>query len=212
MEKAKRLFAAFCIMAFTQAGYNYIQTLGSKSDFKLWTGLDDIFWLSPWWIFIYASIYFVLVGAGWVLENEEFILTFKRVFTAQIISFLFFLEMPVSYPRICFMTVQEGVLRWGFHLMHSIDKPNNTFPSMHVSLTCIVLHSLAKHGVPKWLCVGYTILVCLSTLFTRQHFALDIAGGVGVYLLTLWIFDAEKGFLLTRILKRLQSYFRNLPA
>jgi membrane-associated phospholipid phosphatase len=49
------------------------------------------------------------------------------------------------------------------------------------------MHQLWKQGLPRWLCVFYAALVCLSTLTTKQHFLADIAGGIAVYLLALLV-------------------------
>lgn len=187
MEKAKRLFMAFCILACTEVSYSFIQKLAIDSDIPLYSPLDEFIPLQPWWILIYASIFIVLVGAGWILDHQEFILTFKRILLAQLVSFSFFIGMSVPYPRPSSKIIENDVFRWGFDLMHTIDGPNNTFPSMHVSLTCIVMHQLWKHGFSKWMCFSYAALVCLSTLFTKQHFVADVIGGIMVYLFTLQV-------------------------
>lgn len=187
-EKAKRLLFALCILVFTETGYKIIQKIAVKRDFPFFlTQIDRDLPLTPWWILIYASVLVTLVAAGWVLEHQEFILTFKRVLIAQGISFIIFWRASIPYPRPDTAIIQNDFFRWGFDLMYKIDGPNNTFPSMHVSLTWIVMYQLWHHGLPRWACVLYAILVCLSTLFTKQHFVYDIAGGFVVFLATLVI-------------------------
>lgn len=187
MDKAKRLFMAICILAFTQTAYGIIQKIAHHSSLNLITPLDEAIPLQPWTILVYASIFITLVGAGWILEHQVFILTFKRVLAAELLSFIVFWRMSVDYPRPDPAMIENGIYHWGFELMHRIDGPNNTFPSLHVSLTCIVMHQLWKHGFNKWGCIIYAVLVCLSTLFTKQHFFYDVIGGVVVYLATLQI-------------------------
>ncbi|MDK2868760.1 MAG: hypothetical protein PWP38_3075 [Clostridiales bacterium] len=66
------------------------------------------------------------------------------------------------------------------------DTPTNVFPSIHVinavAVDVALHHSEAfsqKKG-GKWLSSLIMILICLSTMFVKQHSVLDVAGGLVV--------------------------------
>jgi membrane-associated phospholipid phosphatase len=70
-------------------------------------------------------------------------------------------------------------MAWGLRLLYQADPPYNCFPSLHVAhsfvsaLTCYRVHRGV--GITAVLCAT---LVGLSTLFTKQHYVLDVIAGV----------------------------------
>jgi membrane-associated phospholipid phosphatase len=68
-----------------------------------------------------------------------------------------------------------GLLEW----MRTMDPPNNCFPSMHVALAfgCALIGWKARPRQGPWLAV-WAVLIAVSTLTTKQHYVLDVAGGL----------------------------------
>jgi H+/Cl- antiporter ClcA len=68
---------------------------------------------------------------------------------------------------------------WGLRFLYDADPPYNCFPSLHVAhsfvsaLTCYRVHR--RVGITAVVCAA---LVGLSTLFTKQHYVLDVIAGV----------------------------------
>lgn len=66
--------------------------------------------------------------------------------------------------------------------LYEMDQPTNLFPSIHclVSWFCFITIRGEKK-IPKWYrifsCI-FALLVCASTQFTKQHYLIDIAGGI----------------------------------
>jgi membrane-associated phospholipid phosphatase len=62
-----------------------------------------------------------------------------------------------------------------------VDSPWNCFPSVHVSITSLVVMAVwrcrRRWGV-VYAC--WTLLIVVSTLTTKQHYALDILGGMAM--------------------------------
>ena len=75
--------------------------------------------------------------------------------------------------------IGEGFVVWGLRFLYSADPPYNCFPSLHVAhsfvsaLTCYRVHRGV--GIAAALCAA---LVGLSTLFTKQHYILDVIAGI----------------------------------
>ncbi len=72
-------------------------------------------------------------------------------------------------------TVGEVLYRW----LIGIDTPANCFPSGHITAPAIGCWYLGRQRVRWWrsIAVIYTVLG-VSVLTTKQHYAIDIAGGL----------------------------------
>lgn len=105
------------------------------------------------------------------------------------ICYALFLLFPVE------MTLRVDVMPEGsspfFHEVnqgiHSIDRPFNTWPSMHVALpglATMVIGGWLKGRLGKALLYGSWIAMSISTLTTKQHFLWDVLTGgllAGIY-------------------------------
>lgn len=59
------------------------------------------------------------------------------------------------------------------------DKPGNTFPSLHVATTVLgALRLRHRRGGALWLL--WAALISVSTLTVKQHFLVDVLGGLAV--------------------------------
>lgn len=73
--------------------------------------------------------------------------------------------------------------------LYIIDTPTNVFPSIHVLnsiIVCVALEknkSFQKHKLLRVLSVILAVLICLSTLFLKQHSVLDLLGAVVLYII-----------------------------
>ncbi|MCI8513650.1 MAG: phosphoesterase [Lachnospiraceae bacterium] len=73
-------------------------------------------------------------------------------------------------------------------LIYAADTPTNVFPSMHVYVS-IVAHSTIRRNLRKSYPGGTVfsgvlmVLICVSTVFVKQHSVLDVAGGILLFAL-----------------------------
>ena len=95
---------------------------------------------------------------------------------------------PANMPR-------DNALPSIISILYTVDTNTNVFPSVHVvgSLGAIlaVWDSILKKHHPGicWFVTGLSILICLSTVFIKQHSVLDVtAGGVLSLLVAVWIY------------------------
>ena len=85
---------------------------------------------------------------------------------------------PTRAPRPA-VVIGEGFAVWGLRFLYSADPPYNCFPSLHVAhsfvsaLTCWRVHRPV--GMVAVLCAS---VVAVSTLFTKQHYMIDVLAGV----------------------------------
>ena len=110
------------------------------------------------------------------------------------ICFLIFVIFPtaVTRPELMGDSIWIRLLQ----LLYALDKPDNTFPSVH----CLVgwfcwIGIRGKKDIPL-LCRAASLLmalaVCFSTLAVRQHVLLDVPGGILLSELCYRIAGSEK--------------------
>jgi membrane-associated phospholipid phosphatase len=99
-----------------------------------------------------------------------------------IVAYAFFLAYPTMAPRPNDRAViGDGFALWGLRFLYEADPPFNCFPSLHVAhsfvsaLTCFRLSR--RLGITTGICAA---LVGISTLFTKQHYVLDVLAGVAL--------------------------------
>ncbi len=152
----------------------------------IWIDNKIPFW--PQWAWIYSLLYYPLI-----LSPILTIGSFRQyAYTAFNFSVLLFAQVVIAYAlpvktpdhwRAYDLTATPSQRFLG--LVQSIDRGGNCFPSMHVSVaTLAVLHILnnAPGMGPAWttVVVGAFVLICLSALFTKQHYILDLPAGAAL--------------------------------
>jgi len=143
-----------------------------------------------WTIIIYVSYYFFFLVASLLINRKTFIKFILVMFIAYVFSIIMFVLFPSSYPRFDYTQIKNEVFQWAYGALHGVDKANNTFPSLHVSLTwigCIGLIKSLKRF--RWLVFIYGLLITISVLTTKQHYIADIFGGVSVAFLSYYFYN-----------------------
>jgi membrane-associated phospholipid phosphatase len=143
--------------------------------------LDHLIPLAPVWSLIYGALYlFLIVLPVLVIWQEELIRrTVRAYLMVWLVAYGFFLLYPTAAPR------PEGDAvpgtsfgAWGLRILYDADPPLNCFPSLHVAHSFVgalaVWRMHARLGALAIACAG---VVGVSTLFTKQHYVLDVLGG-----------------------------------
>lgn len=145
-------------------------------------GVDEAIPLLPWTFLVYLSDYpLFLVVMALIDDPDQFRALTRKCFGVLFLCGAFFLLMPTRYPRPEYPAVDNPILAFVMHLISSADTPNNCFPSMHVSLTGVATWQLRHRGPRVFGCfLLWSLAIFLSTLTTKQHYLLDVVGGIGV--------------------------------
>jgi membrane-associated phospholipid phosphatase len=141
--------------------------------------LDRVLPLQPTWALVYGSLYLFLIVLPVLLVRQDELIrrTVRAYLTVWIVAYLCFLAYPTVAPRPTNL-LGEGFGLWGLRFLYSADPPYNCFPSLHVAhsfvsaLACFRVH----RGVGIAATLG-AVLVGLSTLYTKQHYVLDVLAG-----------------------------------
>jgi membrane-associated phospholipid phosphatase len=130
-----------------------------------------------------AAMFVVLpILAALYVKPREFEAYAVSILTATIISYLVYLIFPtfVSRPEL----TSDDFFTKIIAILYNADRSYNAAPSGHTfytTLSCLyVCRWLPKYQV-VWIIVAAAII--LSTLFTRQHYVLDVVGGLVLGLL-----------------------------
>ena len=170
-------------LAFFTTGYYIIGSFVNQaplnlSGFSLAISIDNALPLVSEFIYIYMSMYLVAVLPYFFIQSKR---EFKNVILSYLLvlgsSFMIFIFFPVYMPRpeLVATTLSERLLT---HL-YLVDLPINNFPSLHVALSMLssfVLFSYSKKI--GYLALTWSVLIALSVLLVKQHYFLDIIGGI----------------------------------
>ncbi len=165
--------------------------------YSLETAIDRALPFVPEFIYIYILAYLQWV-IGYIVIARESRENCYRFLTAEMVAKIICMVFYIVYPTAIVLPELSGgsfsELVTG--LIYSADIPNNLFPSVH----CLASY-MCFRGVIKAKKVGFAykigslifaILVFLSTVFVKQHYFVDIIGGIVV---------VELGILLTDLFK-----------
>ena len=196
-SKHTRGILTLIALAFFTTGYYLIGLfLNSKSvisGFSLATSIDNSLPLIPEFVFIYISMYLVAVLPYFFIQDKQ---EFKKVISAYLLvlasSFMIFIFFPVYVlrPELIATTFSEKTLTYLYH----IDLPINNFPSLHVALSTLSSFILYNHSKKiGTIALIWSILIAFSVLFVKQHYFLDIIGGILMAVIG-YLFYAGKRF------------------
>lgn len=192
MEKSKKTILheyaivpllAICAMhAFVWLSTKALADFSRAWDVTL--GIDALFPLRPEWVIIYVAT-FLFWGLGLLLiawQDEELCCRFaSSAIIADLICGIIFIAFPSCIPR-PEINAADGGFFWALSIVYSFDTPTNCFPSMHCLFAYLVFRqSLRSPGAKPWFkvfCGVFTVLVCLSTLYVKQHVVADVIGGI----------------------------------
>lgn len=147
------------------------------------TSLDCMLPFEPQFLIIYFGCYIFWI-INYILIARQDKKSVYQFFTADFLSrcicLVFFLAFPTTNTRpvITGSEFWDQAAQW----LYSIDAADNLFPSIHclVSWFCYIGIRDRKE-IPEWykqVSLGIAVLVFISTLLTKQHVLVDVAGGV----------------------------------
>jgi membrane-associated phospholipid phosphatase len=175
---AGRLLTTVAVVGGTFQSYWWLNGhLSPRYDFL--TPLDVAIPFLPWTHAVYTSFFVLLLAAAWQLDGREYVRMLGAVLVVNAVCYLGFILFTSHYPRPDVESIASPYWREQFRLMWSQDKPGNTFPSLHVATTVLgTLRLRLRRGGTLW--VVWATLICVSTLTVKQHFLVDVLGGLAV--------------------------------
>jgi membrane-associated phospholipid phosphatase len=164
-------------------------------------------WAGELFYFAYFSYYLMIVGVGLALflrDRPAFYHYVSVVSFSFYCCYLAFICLPVTGPRLFFREVDhyqlpaqwlalgaahpypEAVTRGIMYKVIAViyelfEPPGAAFPSSHVVVAiCTAWFSWRYLPRVRWPHTVMVVLLCLSTVYCRFHYAVDVLAGVGV--------------------------------
>ena len=188
LTRARRLPAALFIAAFVAALYllplhvRFVQPTPLSP-----TSVDRAVPFLDWTIWIYYSYGFFLLLPFAVSRDEGRAAgALYALMANSIVAVLIFLIWPTS--GVVQQPTIGGISGLLWDGLLAVDRPTNCFPSLHVANTCICALALRRESNAwRYVAPVWALLIVVSTLTTKQHFAVDLLGGAVLAGLSVWL-------------------------
>lgn len=150
--------------------------------------------------FGYFSFYLLIIGfviiAYYKLTEESESLIFKLA-ASMLLFYLFFGIVPAAGPQFYFPSPEKDLpIAFIFDkVMHFIqanaEQPTAAFPSSHVGISIIILLLIRKRAQLFFkIAVPFVIILILSTVYIKAHYAIDVIGGILIAPIILYLASA----------------------
>jgi membrane-associated phospholipid phosphatase len=135
--------------------------------------------LLPWMINFYMSLNLLFVLAAFIIDSAEGVKGYclSLIGTLGIASVVFLLfPGELGFERVDVVGDHAAL----FKSMHSIDKPFNLFPSLHVTystLSAAIMINHSRNKVFNFFMILWICMISASVLFVHQHHLFDVFSG-----------------------------------
>lgn len=143
-----------------------------------------------WFIIPYVTWYLLIAGSllYFLLYNVE---NFKRlqifIMLTQLTAMIIYIIFPNFQPLRPEVYPRDNVLVDLVALIQTADTNSNVCPSLHVAYSIGIASMWLKERTAKWwtktAIVVFCILVCVSTVFVKQHSVIDGLAAIPVCIL-----------------------------
>ena len=146
----------------------------------------DVFPIWPIWVLPYILCYVLwLVALAWIIFKTED-RSFRAFIAASILTFGVGAITFILFPTYVRPATLQGndIFTDLLRTIHETWGRYNAFPSGHIYITTLLVLFFGRwYPRYKFLWISILVIVALSTLFTGQHYILDVIGGYSVALI-----------------------------
>jgi len=149
--------------------------------------LDDLIPFCEWFIIPYVFWYaLIVVSLGYfLLYNVD---SFKRLQTyiiiTQILAMICYIVYPTRQDLRPAEFVNDNFLTRCVRFLYAFDTNTGVCPSLHVAyslgIASVWIREKAVHPAWRVFVVFAVVLICLSTMFVKQHSAVDVFAAIPV--------------------------------
>tara|TARA_R100000008_G_C3523539_1_gene135330 strand:+ start:41 stop:715 length:675 start_codon:yes stop_codon:yes gene_type:complete len=196
----------FALLSLWMVLYYAIQAFIVQNHYDFLTPLDKLIPFIPEFVWIYHTMVPVLLitTIGLLKNKRVFFTTILASFIAILVLNTFYVLFPAFYPRNP-LVEYNSISVWMVEITRQIDGASNTFPSGHVTFSWLMflaacecqLLKKKKYYFVKGIYLLWAVGICISTLFLKQHFIIDVISGIIMAYVCFWT--------SRRILFKLQS-------
>ncbi len=162
--------------------------------FLVHSRLDDLIPFCEWFVIAYVAWYGLIVfSLVWFLlyNVEHFKALQTYIIVTQVVAMAIYILLPTRQDLRPEVFARDNILTDVVGLLYRVDTNTNVCPSLHVaySLGIASVWLREKTAKPAWkaFVVIAVVLICLSTMFIKQHSAVDVIAALPVCALAEWI-------------------------
>lgn len=154
-------------------------------------------WFNELMNFGYFSYYPLIIGLCitlYIRNKANFMFSMFTICMSFFMYYIIFILFPVAGPQF-YLTPPDNQLPPAY-LFRSVikfiqelgERPTAAFPSSHVGITCIVVYLAYKFHprLLRWY-IPAAVLLCLSTVYIKAHYAIDVIAGFLTVPTMYWI-------------------------
>ena len=152
--------------------------------------LDDIIPFNEFFLIFYVGWYVLVFGSllyYFLYDVKRFRQLDLYIFVTQMVAMACYIFFPSRQDLRPEVFPRENFLTWVLGLIYTFDTNTGVCPSLHVAYSLAIVSVMVKDenlSKPLKLFVTvFSILVCLSTAFVKQHSVVDILAALPVVLL-----------------------------
>ena len=152
--------------------------------------LDDIIPFNEFFLIFYAGWYVLVAGSlayYFFYDVRRFRQLDLYIFITQMAAMVCYILYPSRQDLRPEVFPRENFFTWILGLIYTFDTNTGVCPSLHVAYSLAIVSVMLKDEYLKKplkvFVTVFSILVCLSTAFVKQHSAVDIFAALPVVLL-----------------------------
>lgn len=160
----------------------------------VWCRLDDLIPFCEWFIIPYVGWYalvFLSLGYFFFYDVEDFSDLSKYIIITQVVAMLCYVLYPTRQDLRPEEFVNDNILTAICGFLYSFDTNTGVCPSLHVAYSLGIASVWCKREETrawfKTFIVVAVVLICLATMFVKQHSAVDVLAALPVGLLAEWL-------------------------
>ena len=155
--------------------------------------LDDMIPFNEFFVLFYVGWYvLIVISLGYFLLYS--VQSFRNLQTYIIITQILAMTVYILYPSRQDLRPdvfpRENILTGLMGLIYSFDTSTGVFPSLHVAYSMGIastwLREKSASPLAKTIITVFSLMVCISVAFVKQHSVLDIFAAIPVCLVAEW--------------------------
>ncbi len=163
------------------------QFIPMENCFVMHSRLDDIIPFCELFVVPYVFWYFLIVWSLWyfaMFNPKNFKNLMKYIIICQVVAMIVYIVFPNRQDLRPAVMPRDNIFTHIISLLYFADTDTNVCPSMHVAysigIASVWLKEKYAHWGTKLFVVITCILVCLSTMFIKQHSSIDVFAAVAL--------------------------------
>ncbi len=180
LPSSRLLGALFCVVLNGTVYWGAQWLTMGRDKVNMTTPLDELIPVVPAWVLVYVGAFlFWVVGYVLLARGESWYSVMTGEVMAKLLCGVIFVALPTTNLR---PALGNDLCSRLLGLIYALDAPTNLFPSIHCLESWICFAGLRGRGdIPRWyrgFSLGAALLICASTVLTRQHVLVDVLAGV----------------------------------